>query len=236
MPSGARLAKLGQLFVRAGVLDAPRVATIVAHAEQHGTSFGRAVVELGLTSEQSFVEALAKVSNLPVADLQAATPSAQVLALLDAPTCEQHSVVPVGTSDAGRTLQLAVADPTDLQVVDALARKTGCRVKQLVAGEEAILAAIRRWYYGDTGAPEEFKLLNSGNKTLHPQRGGEAAVQPAPAPGPAHPPTADAELQALRAALESQEKMLRALVDALVNKQLLTAEDLLRARRAAQGK
>lgn len=231
MPSQARHAKLGQLFVRAGVLDAQRVASIVAHADQFGCSFGRAVVDLGLTSEQTFVDALAKVTGLPAVDVKSVTPSAQVLAMVDATTCEQHSVFPVGVADGGRTLQLAMADPTDLQVVDTLAQKTGCRVKQLVAGDSAILAAIRTCYYGETGAVEEFKLLNSGNKTLHPRRS-DAAAAPAASPQPSR----DEELQALRAGLETQEKMLRALVDALMQKQLLTAEDLLRARRAAQGK
>lgn len=233
MPSPTRHAKLGQLFVRAGVLDAQRVASVVTHAEQFGTSFGRAVVDLGLATEQVFVDALAKVSGLPAVDLQTVTPSAQVLGLVDAATCEEHSVVPVGLADGGRTLQLAMVDPTDLQVVDTLSQKTRYRVKQLVAGDSAVSAAIRRWYYGDTGAAEgEFKLLNSGNKTLHPQ----GSPQAAPAAPAAREPGRDEELQALRAAVENQEKMLRALVDALMQKQVLTADDLLRARRAAQGK
>jgi len=228
-----RLAKLGQLFVRAGLLDPQRLSSVVAHAEQNGTSFGRAMVDLGLATEEEFVASLAKVASLPAVELASVTPPAQVLALLDAATCKEHGVVPFGVADGGRTLLVAVSDPTDVQALDQVSVRAGLRLKQHLAGERAIQAAIRRWYYGESGAvgdTSEFKLLDRAGQTLHPH---EPTPQAAAA---AANESLEQQVQALRSALEAQEKMVRALMDALLQKQLLTAEDLLRARRPAQPK
>lgn len=232
MAASSRHAQLGNLFVRGGVLDAQRLATILAYADERGTSFGRAVTELGLAGEAQYVEALSRLCSLPVANLPETPPPPAVLAAVDVSTCEEHGVVPLGFADGGRSLVVAVSDPTDVQVVDALAVKSGLRIKQQLGGEKAIAQAIRSWYRGESGSAEEFKLVDAAGKTLHPSGSG-----PTPAAASVDPAVSVvAELHALRSALEAQEKMVRTLMEALVQKQVLTPDDLLRARKLAQSR
>jgi type IV pilus assembly protein PilB len=60
----------------------------------------------------------------------------------------------VSLSRANSTLTLAMADPTDLYVMDHIKHMTGCRVEAVVAPEASIAEAIEK-FYGHTEEVEE---------------------------------------------------------------------------------
>ena len=70
------------------------------------------------------------------------------LAKVDVSLAEQKGIFPVGLRDNGKTLVLAMADPSDLSTIDQVAAKSRARVVVMVAGEREIEHAILRHYRG----------------------------------------------------------------------------------------
>lgn len=71
----------------------------------------------------------------------------EAIKLVSRDICERLRLIPVGRS--GSSLIVAMTDPTSLDAIDAIRSLSGCRVEPMVASEEAIQAAIERYY--DTG-------------------------------------------------------------------------------------
>ena len=61
---------------------------------------------------------------------------------------EEHGIIPVSELDGG-TIQLAVADPDNIEVLDEVARILNAPLQIEVAPRDAIMAAIERSRSGD---------------------------------------------------------------------------------------
>jgi hypothetical protein len=178
MPVPPRIGKLGQVLVRAGVLDATQLKGVLHHIDQWGFRLGHAVVEMHLARESTVVEAFASATGIAKVELHVVLPEEAALRSLDAPFCEQRGVFPFAVRDGGRTLHLAVADPTDLETFDAITQRTKLRVKPFLAGESIIRKAVQRFYLKqqvslepeDEPPPvqelEEMKLVDIHGKTM----------------------------------------------------------------------
>src|SRR5262249_52414268 len=69
-----------------------------------------------------------------------------VLAKLSLHFCEQRHVFPVSLRDQGKTLVMAMTDPTDLSIIDEAMGLARCRIQPALAGEAEIERAIARHY------------------------------------------------------------------------------------------
>lgn len=140
--------RMRDLLARAGVVDELQMRSAIAHLERFGGRLPNVLVELGMADEADLVRVLGAALSVPVQPLNELRRDAEALARLDARTCEAHAVFPVSFDAKARTLVLAMADPTALDVVDLVAAQAGARVRVVLAGEREIADAVARHYHG----------------------------------------------------------------------------------------
>ncbi|MFN7134349.1 MAG: hypothetical protein ACK4N5_19880, partial [Myxococcales bacterium] len=144
MPTTSRIA---DILLRAKLVDQLQMRSALAHQEQWGGRLAHIVVEKRFTREADVVDAISKALNLPKFELANADKDPAALARLDAEFCKANGVFPAALKDAGKTLWLVMADPTDISIVDQVQLKTRARIRTLVAGEGEIAAAIEKHYF-----------------------------------------------------------------------------------------
>jgi hypothetical protein len=203
--------RLGDLLVRASVIDAEQLAFALREQRRSGERLGSTLVRLGLLTEDLVVLALSRQLNLPRASLAHIEPDRVPPWLrerVDQAFCEQHLVLLVGFVPERQATLVAVVDPLNSGVLEDVRQRLGTAIELQVAGESQLRDAMARIY--GTGEPQ------TGNAQL-------------PAPTPATgttPPTPAHSSEELRAAALQQRRATRALLELLVQRGLLDAAAL----------
>lgn len=136
--------RIGEILVQAGVLDEAKLRAALAEQRRWGGPLGRILVDMKLVSEDTMVQALSHQLNFPVVNLDARQLAGEVLDLVPAELAEAHSVVPFAVQ--GKFLDVAMADPTNLGIIDELRIRTRLNVRPYLAGPKMIERALARWY------------------------------------------------------------------------------------------
>jgi hypothetical protein len=176
--------KLGELLLRANVLQEGQLKAALAEQQKWGGKLGELLVRMGFLTEDLLVRALAKQLNLPTVNLdpiQGLPPP--VKAKIPAASARDMMVLPLQLRDEGRTLVVVMSDPLNVQLQDDLRAITKCRIIVNLAGRSAIERAYKRFYgVGEdlsSDAESSFKVVDSQGRTVF--KGGEEvrAVQQA---------------------------------------------------------
>jgi len=192
--------KLGEILIQAGVIDEVKLRAALSEQQRWGGQLGKILIEMKLCSEEALVQALSHQLNFPAVRLDGRDVPRKALDLVPIETCEQHALMPFGID--GKFLDVAMADPTNLAVIDELRIRTRLNVRAYLAGPRAIDRAITEHYRGeDVPAPEPgsgeialTSLSEFGNpgSAFAPQPflgaevpGPSASPAPAPRAGPA---------------------------------------------------
>lgn len=215
---GPPKSRIASVLLASGLVDEEGLREAQLQQERWGGALTRHVTELGYASEEAVVAALERGLQVPRRALAAVRPPAAVLSRVDASLAEARIVLPLELRDGGRTLLLAMADPTDVATMDEVARRTHLRVQPAVAGHGELERAIRRHYHGvedaETPPPaDEGDVLDthSPDAGAHPglrpggERGGDAA-DPVRASAPA-PSAADLLEELLTGAAAHPEEL-----------------------------
>ncbi len=244
--------RIEQALVKAGLVDELQLRSARHHQGQWGGTIARAVVDKGFVTESEVVDAIAHELGVARAELAVIRKDAAALAKVPVGTAEAGNVFPVALRDNGKTLIVAMADPTDLDLTDQLLRTTRCRIKVQVAGDREIADAIRVHYRGEapmvagvaTAVPVQRETIDIG-----PMLDAEdlSATRPAKPPPPVPPPRSDARsalddllgegpsgfsadevarLEALRVNQEKGTRVLQALIDLCVDKGFFTKHEV----------
>src|SRR6185295_354947 len=106
---------VGDLLIRAGLVDAAGLALGVEAQSRQATTLGRALAGLGLADESAVAAAIAAALRL---DHLAGDPpevGAAVLALLPLAFCQKRGIAPLGLD--GNVLRVAVTNPMDYSIL-----------------------------------------------------------------------------------------------------------------------
>jgi type IV pilus assembly protein PilB len=138
--------RIGELLVRQGRIDELQLQSALAHQRKFGGRIGRAIVALGFLPEPTFLEALGEQLGAPVVAVGDRPVDPRVLSLVPARLMRARRVVPLARLDETRRgpLVVAVADPSDLGLIDELSFATGLDVRPVLASEADLDRAISR--------------------------------------------------------------------------------------------
>ncbi len=136
--------KLGSLLKEAGLLDDMQLEAALAHQRQWGGKLGTILIEMRMVREEDVARTIATKLKLRHEDLFHPEIPEEIISLLKPEVARQYGVVPL-RRDA-RTLYVAMADPLDLNAVDAVRFITGLTVRPCLALESEIADAIRKYY------------------------------------------------------------------------------------------
>lgn len=136
--------KLGEMLVEAGVLTESGLQRALAEQRRWGGTLGRMVVEMRLVSEAELVRVLSKQLHLPTVDLDRLDIHPTVLELVPGELAEQHNLVPF--AQPMKFLDVAMADPTNLGIIDELRIRTQLNIRPYLAGPKMIERALAKHY------------------------------------------------------------------------------------------
>jgi hypothetical protein len=202
MPSPKTNARYAEVLLKSRLIDELQLKSTIAHVDRWGTSFPRAIAELGFADEDQVVNVLAKLLGLPAMHLGNLLKDNGAMRAVGVDFCELHTVFPVTLRD--RVLTLAMCDPTDLKVADEAGSMARCRVHVVMAGESEIRAAISRHFRGQELEKPRRKTISSVKKN---EPGEEKLEFELPARVSSPTVFTPEDLQRLAAVRQNQEKV-----------------------------
>jgi hypothetical protein len=150
--------KLGELLVRAGVLDDFKLKAALAEQQRWGGRLGRILVEMNFVSEDLLVKALSKQLGVPRARLEQLDVPPDIVGRIDPQFASTHALCPERYLPEKKTLLVAMVDPTNVGAIDELRFKTGLRIETSLAGELEITQAIDTLFYGRAEQDRRFDI------------------------------------------------------------------------------
>ncbi len=136
--------RFSEQLVHDGLVTREQVAKALEDARSNGTRLGFSLVKLGFVGEPDLVRTLARQYRVPAVDLERVKLDPKLLKLIPAEIASKHQVLPLRR--VGRTLTVAMANPTDLGVIDDLKFITRFDIEPVIAGEFTLRKTIEKEY------------------------------------------------------------------------------------------
>ena len=136
--------RLGQILIEDGLLTREQLGQALAEQKQSRTRLGYALVKLGFVPELEVTKVLARQYRMPAVDLSRFEVDGRILKLIPSDLALKSVVLPLKRE--GRTLTVAMADPTDLGLLEDLKFITRYDLFPVIAGEYTLRTLIEKHY------------------------------------------------------------------------------------------
>jgi type IV pilus assembly protein PilB len=136
--------RIGDLLVREGLISRDQLNIALQEQRENGTRVGYNLVALGMIKETDLTRMLARQYRMPAVDLSNFEVDPKIARLIPGEMATKHLVLPLKRD--GRTLTVAMADPTGASLLEDLKFITRCDIFPVIAGEYTLRNAIERYY------------------------------------------------------------------------------------------
>ncbi len=149
------LPDLKEALLKAGVVTAADLqqALQAPGKDSKKNHFLDRLLEAGKCDEKKLVSVFCEEYGYRLVSLKMLTLHKDVLHLIPRKTAEAHVCLPINLLE--KTLTVAVANPTNLKVLDELQAATGKRIRAAVAEYSQLKEYIKKFYQDEPGAIEE---------------------------------------------------------------------------------
>src|SRR5213075_2455449 len=135
---------LGEMLIAANLIDEVQMQIALAEQRQSGKRFGSTLVDLQFIDENVLAAFLSRQIDIPCISLLHIDIPKKVLRKMNRITSFECQAIPVRI-DEGR-LDVAMVDPTDMDLIARLEEATGMVVSPLIAPESSITTMIDKFY------------------------------------------------------------------------------------------
>ena len=136
--------RIGDLLMREGLITREQLDKALQEQKQNGTRVGYNLVKLGFVQETEITRMLARQFRMPAVDLSKFEVDPRIAKLIPADLAIKHLILPLKRD--GRTLTVAMADPSNLGVIDDLKFITRYDIQPVIAGEFTLRNQIEKHY------------------------------------------------------------------------------------------
>lgn len=136
--------QIGQRLHRAGLISEQQLAQALDIQQRKGGRLGSILIGMGAVTEQDLLQFLSHQYGLSILEDLPQERDEYLADLVPVETAKAHLILPVEM--LGAELTVAMADPSNVPVIDELFFQTGCRVVPVVATESQIARGIRMLY------------------------------------------------------------------------------------------
>ena len=143
-PQAAPGDRLGDLLIREGLITKEQLEKALQEQKSNGQRLGYNLVKMGFVQETEITKMLARQYRMPAVDLARFEADPKIIKLVPADVAVKHLVLPLKRE--GRTLTVAMADPTNLSVIDDLKFITRYDIFPVIAGEYTLRTALEKNY------------------------------------------------------------------------------------------
>jgi type IV pilus assembly protein PilB len=144
--------RIGDLLLREGLITQEQLSAAVREARKDSIRLGLALIKTGAIAESELTRALARQYRVPAVDLDRVQLDPRIIKLVPADLALKHQVLPLRR--VGRTLTIAMANPTDATAIDAVKFVTRYDVEPVIVGE----ATLRKHLDTQYGKEDEHHL------------------------------------------------------------------------------
>lgn len=135
--------RLGELLLRAGVIDEAQLADSLEYQALHGGKIGQVLVRNLVVDEDVIARTLAEQKGLEFVSLSLYPIDREATSLVPSRLARRLGVIPIGFRDD--TLLLAMSDPLDVEAIDDVSLRTGRQITPVVATATQIEYAIEKF-------------------------------------------------------------------------------------------
>ncbi|MDD2702663.1 MAG: GspE/PulE family protein [Candidatus Omnitrophica bacterium] len=160
--------RIGQMLVDSGTVTPEQLAAGLKEQEKSGDFICATLVKMGFASEEKIFAVLSAQLSIPYVRLKDKDIDPALIQKVPAKFASHYKIMPI--ESGGNTLIVAMSDPLDVRTLDDISLFLEVEVKSVLASENEIKDAIRK-YYG-VGAETLDRIVS--NKSYQRQDGGEA--------------------------------------------------------------
>ncbi len=154
--------ELSSLLVTAGKISQEQADKALTLSREKKEKFSTVLVQMGAVPSEdelaTFIGKHLKIGALRLADIEL---NPEVVKLIPLDIARKFKVIAV--SKLNKTLLVAISDPNNIYVLDAIKFITGCNVQPAIAPEKAIDKAIENYYQDSSGLSEIVKSLDDSD-------------------------------------------------------------------------
>jgi type IV pilus assembly protein PilB len=136
--------RLGEILLREGLVTREQLSQALAEQKSSKHRLGYVLVKLGLVQELEITKVLARQYRMPAVDLTRFEVDPKIIRLVPAEMATKSIVLPLKRE--GRTLTVAMADPTDHGLLEDLKFITRFDLFPVIAGEYTLRNLIEKHY------------------------------------------------------------------------------------------
>jgi type IV pilus assembly protein PilB len=141
---GPGIDRIGDLLVREGMIGLDQLEMAARENRTNGNGVIYNLVKQGAVAELEITKLLARQFRMPAVDLAKFEVDPRIAKLIPSELAMKNLVLPLKRD--GRTLTVAIADPTNLGIIDDLKFITRYDIFPVIAGEYTLRSAIERYY------------------------------------------------------------------------------------------
>ena len=136
--------RIGEVLIERGVISAKELEVALAHQQAHGGLIGQILVQLGFTTEEEVALAVTAQYGFPYLPLDNYDIDPSLTTTIPEEMARTLCLVPVDR--VGNALTLAMADPSNIKVIEEVELLTKCVIQAFVSTPSAITKAIDQFY------------------------------------------------------------------------------------------
>jgi len=159
--------RIGELLLKAGLVDEDKLATALESQSQHGGKLGYILVEQLAVSEEELADILSVQKGIPRVTLADYAFDRDAVSVLPQRVARRRTIIPMSYDEDG-AIVVAMADPLDIEALDEVELRSGRRAVPVVTTATEIVLAIDK-YMADHEAFQEVIELSSMIESESPE-------------------------------------------------------------------
>jgi len=136
--------KIGEMLLKGNLITQEQLRTALETQKKTRERIGSILVKTGFIKEPELLSFLGRQFNIPVVELSKYEINPEVVRLLPEDMVQKNLALPINR--VGAKLIVAVADPSNMAILDAIGFKTGYAVELVLASEKEITSAINKFF------------------------------------------------------------------------------------------
>jgi type IV pilus assembly protein PilB len=150
--------RIGEVLLERGVITRKELEKALAYQQEHGGLMGQVLIHLGFITEEEVALALTAQYGFPYLPLENYEIDSVLTTMIPEQVARQYCLIPIDR--IGNALTLAMADPSNVKVIEEIELMTRCVVQAFVSTPSDIGTAIDKYY----------KHTTNSNPSISPQR------------------------------------------------------------------
>ncbi|MFZ5980548.1 MAG: type IV-A pilus assembly ATPase PilB [Candidatus Zixiibacteriota bacterium] len=148
--------EISSILVQAGKITPEQAQEALKAAQEKNEKFESVLVKMGVVESEDAIANLIgkhlKIGNLRISDIEL---NPEVVKLIPLDIARKFKVIAI--SKINKNLLVAISDPNNIYVLDAIKFITGCNIQPVISPESAILKAIDANYHDGAGFSDILK-------------------------------------------------------------------------------